>query len=750
MGHTGRMRYGMALAVAAVLLWNAVGASGQTNGTIHGIVTDEAGAPLAGICVFAFPQPDGSGLITVELRETRTLADGSYELPVEPADFKIRFVRQDDQARSSNNCSSLYREEWHPNKPDENAATVVTVTTGSRVAVDAALELRGGITGTVTDTSGSPLAGVGIDLRDGESFGATITGVDGRFVAGVGPGNWTIHARGPVGTFGPANAGPVTVGAGKVVEADLTLPFGASIGGVVTDETTGEPLAGITVRVIDSTFSFLALDVVIVTTDSSGRFLIEQLPPGTHGIQYQDEPGRYVTEEFPTRITLAEAEVVDDVNAALEPAGYITGEVRDAQTGYRFQRACVAIYDRGGRLIRSGEAGGASYRIGGVPTGEAFAFFDLCGAASHLGEWYQDAASLEQATPITVVAGETTFGIDANLDRDPALGGNIQGHILSLQGRPIPMVVEMYRADGRKAAEATSDSGTGEFWMSPVAAGTYRLLARPQPGQFRLHLWHGTSLSSELSIPIEVEAGLLQAGYELRVPWFEPFEPDARVALVEPNTAKWYLFHGDQTGSSFYFGLPGDQPVLGDWDGDGVRTPGMFRPSNGFAYVRNQASTGVADNDFFFGEPGDIPLAGDWDGDGDDTLGVYRPREGKVYLSNDLRTRVANTEYFFGMPGDRPFAGDFDGDGVDEVGLYRESDGFVYIRLTRTTGVADLAYFYGEPRDLIAAGDWDGDGSDGLAVFRPGEQRVYLRNENSQGVADHMFEFWSPDVLIAG
>ncbi len=749
MSHTGRMRIGIVTAVAAALLSVAAGAFGQATGSIHGTVTDQSGTPLAGICVFAFPQPDSSGLITAEGGQTRTSADGSYELSLDPAGYKIRFVRQDDQARSEDNCSSLYHEEWHPNAT-EGAAAVVTVEAGARVAVDAALVLRGGITGGVTDSMGRPLAGVVIDLVDGERFGATITGADGAFVAGVGPGNWTIHARSTDRAYGPARTGPVGVGPGEVAEAALTLPLGASISGAVTDETTGEPLEGITVRIVDSTFTFLTLDVVAVTTDSLGRFVIGQLPPGTHGVRYDDEPGRFVGEVLPTPITVQEAQVVSDANAALEPAGFIAGEVRDAQTGYRFDSACVTIYNRDGEFIRGGFAGGPGYRIGGIPTGDAFAFFDLCGAISHLGEWYDDAPSLDQATPIAVTAGQTTLDIDVALSRDPALGGNIQGRVLDLDGRPIPMVVELYASDGSRAVEGVSDHATGEFWMPPVPAGDYTLLARPQPGQFRLPLWHGTSLSRELSIPITVEAGLLQTGIEIRVPWFEPFDPDASVALVEPNTARWHLFGGDQTGSSFYYGLPGDQPVLGDWDGDGVETPGMFRPSTGFAYVRNQASTGVADTDFFFGEPGDLPLAGDWDGDGDDTLGIYRPREGKVYLTNDLRTRVADIEYYFGMPGDRPFAGDFDGDGDDEVGLYRQSDGLVYLRLSHTTGVADLAYYYGEPLDLITSGDWDGDGTDGLAIFRPGEQRVYLRDDNSQGVADYMFEFWSPNVLLAG
>ncbi|MCP4249208.1 MAG: VCBS repeat-containing protein, partial [bacterium] len=75
----------------------------------------------------------------------------------------------------------------------------------------------------------------------------------------------------------------------------------------------------------------------------------------------------------------------------------------------------------------------------------------------------------------------------------------------------------------------------------------------------------------------------------------------------------------------YFFGAPGDVALMGDWDADGVATPGMFRPSNGFAYLANTNATQFAALEFYFGIGGDIPLAGDWNGDGRDTFSIYRP-----------------------------------------------------------------------------------------------------------------------------
>ena len=192
--------------------------------------------------------------------------------------------------------------------------------------------------------------------------------------------------------------------------------------------------------------------------------------------------------------------------------------------------------------------------------------------------------------------------------------------------------------------------------------------------------------------------------------------------------------------AAFFYGDPGDHPLMGDWDCDGIATPAMYRSSNGFMYLRNTNSQGIADIDYFYGDPADVPLAGDFNGDGCETLAIYRPAEGKFYVKNSLGTGIADLEFEFGNPGDKPFVGDFDGDGIDTVGLHRESTGFVYFRNSNETGIADFDFFYGDPGDRLVAGDWDGDGDDSMAVFRPATGMLYLKVDNTEGTADHTVE----------
>ena len=88
---------------------------------------------------------------------------------------------------------------------------------------------------------------------------------------------------------------------------------------------------------------------------------------------------------------------------------------------------------------------------------------------------------------------------------------------------------------------------------------------------------------------------------------------------------------------------------MGDWDGDGIDTPGLRRNSNGFVYLRSSNTQGIADIEYFYGDPGDVVFTGDWDSDGDDTLGLYRPSTGTVYLRNTNSTGIADNTFGVGQ-----------------------------------------------------------------------------------------------------
>ncbi|MEE8330231.1 MAG: CapA family protein [Acidimicrobiia bacterium] len=232
-------------------------------------------------------------------------------------------------------------------------------------------------------------------------------------------------------------------------------------------------------------------------------------------------------------------------------------------------------------------------------------------------------------------------------------------------------------------------------------------------------------------------------------------EPDS-IGAVDSSTGIWYLRDAAGVSTVFTFGDPGDEPFLGDWDCDGIDTPGLHRRSDGRVYLRNSNDTGVADADYFFGNPGDIALAGDFNGDGCDTVSIYRPTERRFYIINGVGSATsglgeAEVDFEFGDGGDVPFVGDFDGDGADEVALHRPATGRVYYRDSLSTGVADHDLVWGDPNDVVFAGDWVGGGGDGLGAFRPGRGRYFLKEVPTPGFAETTIPYAAPGWLpVAG
>ncbi len=86
---------------------------------------------------------------------------------------------------------------------------------------------------------------------------------------------------------------------------------------------------------------------------------------------------------------------------------------------------------------------------------------------------------------------------------------------------------------------------------------------------------------------------------------------------------------GGPTTPVFDYGSPGDIFVVGDWNGDGYHSQGVARPGGGTItwFLRNSRTSGNPDfTPFAYGSigEGDIPVVGDWDGNGTWTIGVFR------------------------------------------------------------------------------------------------------------------------------
>ena len=69
------------------------------------------------------------------------------------------------------------------------------------------------------------------------------------------------------------------------------------------------------------------------------------------------------------------------------------------------------------------------------------------------------------------------------------------------------------------------------------------------------------------------------------------------------------LWDGPSTDKTFQFGMTGDIPFFGDWNGDGKDDIGIFRPGSGLWSLDSNGNMAweISDKGVSWGMPGDIP-----------------------------------------------------------------------------------------------------------------------------------------------
>ena len=205
------------------------------------------------------------------------------------------------------------------------------------------------------------------------------------------------------------------------------------------------------------------------------------------------------------------------------------------------------------------------------------------------------------------------------------------------------------------------------------------------------------------------------------------------------------------------FGAKGDQPLVGDWNGSGVDSVGVFRAAEGkFLLAKSNATSAALAYSIPFGQQGDLAIAGDWMGAGRDGIGVFRPSKGVFLLKQTLDDKPPELEIPFGVAGDVPIAGDWNGDGIGGIGVYRPNDDTFYLaNIPADHAAAKVDYtiklFTGPGQPF--AGRWNAASKRfGVGMLVTASGMAYLKRDvRAPGSADAQFVFGQPgDLPVAG
>ena len=136
--------------------------------------------------------------------------------------------------------------------------------------------------------------------------------------------------------------------------------------------------------------------------------------------------------------------------------------------------------------------------------------------------------------------------------------------------------------------------------------------------------------------------------------------------------------------------------------------------------ARGASRADLIDHVFHYGEPGDVPLAGDWNGDGIRQIGAFHDGEWYLDMDGDGRFTDRDAIFHFGQAGDIPVVGDFTGNGVDEIGVFRSGKWIIDTNANHTIDAQDKVFELGGAGDTPVVGDWNDDGAEDPGVFHPG------------------------------
>ncbi len=458
--------------------------------TVTGLVTGASNQPIAGALV----QVQGAGNLPFMI-PGRTDHAGVYTIRVPAGTYVVR-------AEASGHVP-----EYFDNQP--------TLQTAQRIVTDPAVRVIQHIDFQLAAITPPVLRSISGNVNDGttgidrtiviavpaSNSGTVIrtmvvhTDANGDYTMQVPDGVYLVRAEAPgfVPTYHPAAATPqtatqVTVNAQNpaATSIDVEMFAGATISGIVTDAVTHAPIAHARVTVLAPATTPNGGVVLSALTDAQGAYHVGGLPAGSYKISAEAQG--YAKEFYDdvadltlaTPVVLTSGQNVSGIDFDLARfGGSIAGVVRDgSNTG--IANAMVNVWSaptttnpsthRFYASVRTAHDG--SYIVLGVPAGT---FVVQAHAPGFLPEFYDNATTMQTATPVILTLNQQVGGIDFALGAGGAISGTVRDDLTNAPIAHAFVMLHGPNVTARNMGVRTDANGT--YTIAGLPSGQYRVFA---------------------------------------------------------------------------------------------------------------------------------------------------------------------------------------------------------------------------------------------------------------------------------
>jgi 5-hydroxyisourate hydrolase-like protein (transthyretin family) len=294
-----------------------IDATAPAPGTLSGRLTLPGGEPVAGFLVSARRLAGPAGDLVAF-----TEPDGSWQIPqVFPEDYVVSFTNRDSAVRQ-----------------DAHDAEVFTIRSGETTTVNETWQTGASVTVTAVDaTSGEPVSGYCVTT--GRDLGRYCTEGSRVTVAGLLAGSDALTVE-PAKSSDhvPSAAVPVTLTEGEHATVTVPVTLGGRVNTLIVDRATGEPVHNACVVLVAPGAGGIDEDdractnkqgKVTTWAKPAGRYQIFVYAPYGHGAQWVTPTGGSGDQREATVFRVKAGKTVKADPVLLDPAGTITGVVRD-------------------------------------------------------------------------------------------------------------------------------------------------------------------------------------------------------------------------------------------------------------------------------------------------------------------------------------------------------------------------------------------------------------------------------------